>query len=92
MPYNENINKRLNSFNYFTPGQWIKTLKALNTYSVYYGACDNPGDVELNMLEYFMSNVSKLTLSQLYDKELPIPFANIKFKGNKNHGLKNQRL
>jgi hypothetical protein len=73
-------------------GQWIKPLKALNTYYVYYGTCDNPAVVELQMLEYFMSNVSKLTLSNLFDKELPIPFANIKFQGNKNHGLKNQRL
>ncbi len=73
-------------------GQWIKTLKDLNTFTVYYAACDKPGEVEHKMLEFFMTNVSKTTRATLYDKELPIPFANIKFTGNKNHGLKNQRL
>ena len=73
-------------------GQWIKALKDLNTFTVYYAACDKPGEVEHKMLEFFMSNVSTKTLANLYDKQLPIPFANIKFTGNKNHGLKNQRL
>ena len=73
-------------------GQWIKALKDLNTFTVYYAACDKPGEVEHKMLEFFMSNVSTKTLANLYDKRLPIPFANIKFTGNKNHGLKNQRL
>jgi hypothetical protein len=73
-------------------GQWIKALKDLNTFTVYYAACDKPGEVEHKMLEFFMSNVSKTTLANLYDKRLPIPFANIKFNGNKIHGLKNQRL
>lgn len=72
--------------------QWVKTLKDLNTLTVYYGACDKPGEIEHNMLDFYMSNVSKTTLEKLYDKQLPIPFANIKFTGNKNHGLKNQRL
>ena len=73
-------------------GQWIKALKDLNTFTVYYAACDKPGEVEHKMLEFFMSKVSTTTLANLYDKQLPIPFANIKFKGNKKHGLKNQRL
>ena len=73
-------------------GQWIKALKDLNTFTVYYAACDKPGEVEHKMLEFFMSNVSTTTFANLYDKQLPIPFANIKFKGNKKHGLKNQRL
>ena len=73
-------------------GQWIKVLKDLNNFTIYYAACDNPGVVEHKMLEYFMTNVSKQTLVKLYDKELPLPFANIKFTGNKKHGLKNQRL
>jgi hypothetical protein len=73
-------------------GQWIKTLKNLDTFTVYYSPCDKPGEIENKMLDYFMSNVSKSTLARLYDNQLPIPFANIKFTGNKKHGLKNQRL
>ena len=73
-------------------GQWIKVLKDLNTFTVYYGACDKPSVVENQMLNFFKSNVSKTSLANLYDKILPIPFANINITGNKNHGLKNQRL
>ena len=73
-------------------GQWIKVLKDLNTFTVYYAPCDKPAEIEHKMLDFFMGNVSKTTLINLYDKQLPIPFANIKFTGNKNHGLKNQRL
>lgn len=73
-------------------GQWIKALKALNNYTVYYGACIKPADIEKEMMAFFMDNVSETTLTKLYDKNLPIPFANIKFTGNKKHGLKNQRL
>lgn len=73
-------------------GQWVKALKDLNTFTVYYGACNKPGEIEHKMLNFFMNNVSKMTLAKLHDKQLPIPFANIKFTGNKNHGLKNQRL
>jgi len=73
-------------------GQWIKALKDLNNYTVYYGACNKPADIEKEMISFFMDNLSEVTLSKLYDKQLPIPFANIKFTGNKKHGLKNQRL
>ncbi len=73
-------------------GQWIKILENLNSFTVYYGECNNPSDIEFKMLEYFMSNVSQSSLSEIYDKKLPVPFANIKYKGNKNHKLKNQRL
>lgn len=73
-------------------GQWIKTLKDINNLTVYYVACDQSGTIEHEMLSFFMKNVSKVTLSNLYDKQLPIPFANIKFTGNKKHGLTNQRL
>jgi hypothetical protein len=73
-------------------GQWIKTLKDIDTFTVYYSICDKPEDIEHRMLDFFMINVSKTTLLNLYDKKLPIPFANIKFTGNKNHGLKSQRL
>jgi len=73
-------------------GQWIKTLKGINTFSVYYGVCQKSADIENKMLRFFMSNVSKDSLSILYDKNLPLPFANIKYTGNKKHGLQNQRL
>lgn len=73
-------------------GQWIKALNDLNTFTVYYGLCDNPNEIEHKMLNFFMQNVSKTSLERLFDKQLPIPFANIKVSGNKKHGLKNQRL
>ncbi len=73
-------------------GQWIKALKDLGNFTVYYGSCNNPAFIEHKMLEFFMKNVNKTTLLKLRVKELPIPYANIKFTGNKNHGFKNQRL
>lgn len=72
-------------------GQWIKVLKNIDRLTVYYGACDKPGEIELKMLGFFMKNVSEITLERLHDKKLPLPFANIKFTGNKNHGLGKQR-
>jgi hypothetical protein len=73
-------------------GQWIKILANITKLYVYYGYSDKPGTAEKMMLRYFMRNVSYLTLARLYDKELPLPFANINLSGNKKHGLKNQRL
>ena len=73
-------------------GQWVKSLANLNTLTVYYGVCDDPNEIEVQMLQFFMCNVSKTTLEGLYDKRLPIPFANIKVTRNKSHGFKNQRL
>jgi hypothetical protein len=73
-------------------GQWIKILKQLDSFTVYYAECNDPADVENRMLEFFMKNVSEETKSLLFDKNLPLPFANIKFKGNKKHGIRNQRL
>jgi hypothetical protein len=73
-------------------GQWIKALSNLNSFTVYYGKSDNPADTEHKMLEFFMSNVSETTLAKIYDKNLPLPFANIKFRGNKLRKFKNERL
>jgi len=74
-------------------GQWIKTLKNLNSFFVYYGEVDDPGSIEQEMLKQFMSNVSQQTLHLLRDKKLPLPFANIRFRGrDKNHGFKCQKL
>ena len=73
-------------------GQWIKVLKNISSFTIYYGYSDSPAFVEKNMMRTFMDNVSEITLGKLYDKELPLPYANIKYTGNKKHGLKNQRL
>ena len=61
-------------------GQWIKTLKNLETFMVYYGIWGNPSEIEKKMLRFFKNNNQSL-----------IPFANIRFKGDKKHGFKNQR-
>lgn len=75
-------------------GQWIKTLKNLDKVYVYYGFIDNSSKVEEDMLKYFIENVSDITKEKLRDKNLPLPFANIRYKGttDKNHGMLNQRL
>lgn len=74
-------------------GQWIKVLKNLNSLYVYYGKCNNSRNIEIDMLAYFMKNVSNKSLDILYDKKLPLPFANIRFKSgiDKNTGIRNQR-
>ena len=75
-------------------GQWIKVLSNISSLFIYYVPCDKPGEIEDKMLEFFMNNVSPNTLNQLKDKELPLPFANLRYKPSidKKHGLKNQRL
>lgn len=74
-------------------GQWIKTLSNLETSFVYYGYCNDPTDVERQMLDLFMANVSIETVQSLRDSSLPLPFANIRYKPmvDKKHGMKNQR-
>lgn len=74
-------------------GQWLKTLSNLPKLFVYYGYSCNPAEAEKQMLKYFMQKVSKETLQHLRDKNLPLPFANIRYKPgkDKNHGMKNQR-
>lgn len=89
---NEYFRTKIGNGSPHSGGQWIKTLKDLYTFTVYYGLCDKPDEIENKMLEFFMHNVSKKSKEKLYDRNMPIPFANIKFKGNKTHGLKNQRL
>jgi hypothetical protein len=73
-------------------GQWIKVLSNLNSLTIYYGLCNNPSDIEDKMLEFFMSNVSETTLAKIYDKNLPLPFANIKYGRNKSRRFKNERI
>lgn len=59
-------------------GQWIKCLKNLDNLYVYYATCDNSDYIERKMLYYFMQNVSVETLDLLYDKNMPLPFANLR--------------
>lgn len=73
-------------------GQWLKTLKNICSFTVYYGLCSNPDKIETQMLDIFMSNVSHETTANFYDKEKKLPFSNIRHRGNKNHRLQNQRL
>ena len=73
-------------------GQWLKCISSLEKLNVYYAPCKNPANMERNMLKTFMKNVSAESLKSVYDKELPLPFANIKFGRNKRHGFKYQRL
>ena len=75
-------------------GQWIKTLANLKDTYVYYGFSINPTEIEFKMLTKFMANVSATTKEKLRDTNLPLPFANIRYKTkvDKNHGMKNQRL
>jgi hypothetical protein len=74
-------------------GLWIRTLSNLHATTIYYCYSDNPKGLEEDMLEYFMNNVSDITLSQLRDRDLPLPFANLQLRSRicKNHGLENQR-
>jgi hypothetical protein len=70
-------------------GHWLKALKNLNELFVYYVETENCGEIEINMLSYFCENVSDGTRSQLRDKKLSLPFANLELKKGqrKNHGL-----
>jgi hypothetical protein len=72
--------------------QWLKVLKNIDAFTVYYGVCESPALIEYEMLNFFMNNVSTSTRLKLWDKNFPLPFANIRNKGDKKHGLKNQRL
>lgn len=73
-------------------GQWIKVLKNIGSFTIYYGYTDKPDEVEKEMFEMFKENVSDSSLTKLYDKNQPLPFANIRCRGDKKHGMKNQRL
>ena len=74
-------------------GHWLKTLTNLQDLTVYFAITDNPKTVEDHMLDYFQSHVSSKCISNLYDKTLPLPFANIKHKGKcKRHGFNKQAI
>lgn len=60
-------------------GHWLKTLSNLNSLYVYYLQVDEALSYEKILLKNYMEQISKRTISQLFDKDLPIPFANIEF-------------
>lgn len=75
-------------------GHWIKTLKILNQLSVHYIPTLNPRQTEEEILRKFISQVSNTALNNLFDSDLPLPFANLELeRGNrKNHGISNSKL
>ncbi len=75
-------------------GHWIKTLSNLNEFYVYYAECAEPRRIEGNLMEFFIRDVSKTTLSRLRDAKRPFPFANLEYpKGNRKlHGIGKSRL
>lgn len=62
-------------------GQWLKTLRNIDSFYVYYAPTINPKTQESNLLDYFYNSVGKL------------PFANLEGpeRKKKKHGLKGQR-
>jgi len=70
-------------------GHWTKTLSILDELVVYYADCDNPDEVEDDLIETFIEHVSEESKSNLHDPRRPFPFANLAYpKGNiKAHGL-----
>lgn len=75
-------------------GHWIKTLIKLDQLFVHYFPDRTPAKTEENLLLTFVNQVSKRTIENLRDKNLPIPFANLELvKGNrKNHGILKSKL
>lgn len=76
-------------------GHWIKTLSCLNELNVYWGIVEDedPYEIEQQMIEYFLQRVSEDSRDSLYDRELPIPFANLEFWNiRKRHGFRNQTV
>ena len=70
-------------------GHWIKSLSKLDDLFVYAIPCDEPGAVEIKMLEYFITNVSDIPQNQFLDPNLCLPFANLQLTPSKKkkHGL-----
>jgi len=73
-------------------GQWIKTLADLNHFTVYYGNAENADAIEKDMLRYFNNSGLRDKSLELYSFSKYIPFANVRFEGDKKHGFKNHTL
>jgi hypothetical protein len=74
-------------------GYWLKLLENVNRLYVHLIAVkkENLSELEENMLQYFIDNVSPTTRELLLDKELCLPFANLQLRSGviKKHGLVN---
>lgn len=70
-------------------GHWIKTLKILNQLYIHYLPDNEPKTTKVKLLQNFSNQVSLKTRKELYDQNLPIPFADMELeKGNrKQHGI-----
>jgi hypothetical protein len=75
-------------------GHWVKTLSlaVLNQVCVYFAETASPEDAEDRLLAAFSQRVSESTKKALYDPTLPIPFANLKFRRRKMHGVSRSTL
>jgi len=76
-------------------GLWIKTLSNINHLNVHWAIVENgdPYKSEQEMLGYFLERVSEESRQRLFDQDLPIPFANLKYKNIiKKHGFRNQTI
>lgn len=75
-------------------GHWLKTLSILDHLFVHYLPDRTPTITEEKLLRTFVSQVSKKSLENFRDRNLPIPFANLELeKGNrKNHGISKSKL
>jgi archaellum component FlaF (FlaF/FlaG flagellin family) len=72
-------------------GYWLKLLNQLDELFVHVIPTSNSAQIEEAMLHFFMEHVSKESKSDLIDKKLCLPFANLQLRAGviKNHGLKN---
>ena len=70
-------------------GYWLKTLSNLNELYVHLIPTNDSHNIEKQMLQYFIDNVSNQSKNSLIDKELCLPFANLQLRSRivKKHGL-----
>lgn len=77
-------------------GHWLKTLSNLKDLCIYWVENIDPKPLEQQMLNYFQDQVSDESRKNLYDPNLPIPFANLEItypsRQLKQHGLKKHAL
>lgn len=72
-------------------GYWVKLLNNLDNYYIHLIRTDLSHEVEEMMLQYFMENVSNESKTNLMDKKLCLPFANLQLRSGvvKKHGFSN---
>jgi hypothetical protein len=71
-------------------GHWLKTLTVLAQAHVYFAVTVDPARCEFRMLTAFSQGMSASAKSVLHDPSLPLPFANLKLRRRKLHGLSRQ--